>query len=314
MVIIMEFIKIRDEVRKSIIGMDDVIRDLFMCLISEGHVLLEGVPGLAKTALAKSFSDSLGLTFSRIQGTPDLIPSDITGGEIYKIQTGEFQYIKGPLFANIVLVDEINRMTPKTQSALLESMEEHSITVGGKTYHLPKPFVVIATQNPIEFEGTYSLPAAQLDRFMMKITLNYLDEEDELEVLRLKKDSGEHVRDFNSVLNVRALKDIFEAVNNIHVSDALLRYIRDIVVATRKDDRIALGASTRAGIQLLKVAKAEAYLNNRPYVIPDDVKNNLFKVLAHRLIVDYEEEITAEEILKDVIDTIEVPKGDFKWE
>ncbi|WP_421077779.1 MoxR family ATPase [Methanothermococcus sp. Ax23] len=310
----MVFEKIKDEMKKEIIGMDDIIRDLFICLISEGHILLEGVPGLAKTTLAKSFSKCMGLYFSRVQGTPDLIPSDITGGEIYKMQMGEFQYIPGPLFANIVLVDEINRMSPKTQSALLEAMEENSISVGGKTYTLPKPFIVIATQNPIEFEGTYSLPAAQLDRFMMKLDMDYLGEDDELKVLYLKKSGGNDIEQINTVLDKGTLRGVFNTVKNIHVSQPILKYIRDIVVATRKDSRIVLGASTRAGIQLLKVAKANAYLDDRAYVIPDDVKNNVFKVLSHRMILDYEEETPVEEILADMLDKIEVPKGEFRWE
>ncbi|MDK2789557.1 MAG: MoxR-like ATPase [Methanothermococcus sp.] len=304
------FQNIRNELKKNIVGMDGVIRDLFMCLISNEHILIEGLPGLAKTTMAKSFAKCINLKFSRIQGTPDLIPSDLTGGDIYKLQSGTFEFMEGPLFANLVLVDEINRMSPKTQSALLESMEENSITVGKKTYNLPKPFIVIATQNPVEFEGTYSLPVAQLDRFMMKLSLDYLDEEDELNVLKLK--TMEIEEEVKPIVNKEILNSICDEVKKIHVSLPILTYIRDIVVATRKDDRITLGASTRAGVHLLKVARAHAYLDGRTYVIPDDVKNNVLKVLSHRLVVDYEEESSTEEILKDIVNNVEVPKGDFR--
>ncbi|MBW9221296.1 MoxR family ATPase [Methanothermococcus sp. SCGC AD-155-M21] len=302
------------EIKKEIIGMDETIKDLFLSFICGGHILLEGVPGLAKTTLAKSFSQCMGLSFSRIQGTPDLIPSDITGGEVYDIRSGKFQYIPGPIFSNILLVDEMNRMSPKTQSALLEAMEENSVSVGGKTYPLPKPFIVIATQNPIEFEGVYSLPIAQLDRFMIKSNIDYLSDEEELKALILKCNNINKDNKINTILDANIIQDVFNNVDNIYVSRAILKYIRDIVVHTRKDSRIALGASTRAAVQLLNVAKANAYLQDRTYVIPDDVKNNVFKVLSHRILLDYDVEAPAEEVLRGILDRVEVPKGEFRYD
>ena len=307
----MIFEKLREEVRKKIIGLEEVIRDMFLSFICRGHILLEGVPGLAKTTLAKTFSQCIGLNFSRIQGTPDLIPSDITGGEIYDINLGKFKYIPGPIFSNIVLVDEINRMSPKTQSALLEAMEENSVSVGRKIYSLPTPFMVIATQNPVEFEGVNPLPTAQLDRFMIKSNIDYLSEEEELKVLILKTSEDED-KGINTVLDKNTIEEVFKEVNSIHTSRPILKYIRDIVVHTRKDRRIVLGASTRAGVQLLKIAKGNAYLEGRAYVIPDDVKNNVIKVLSHRILLDYEVEEPVESVLKDILDKVEVPKGDFR--
>jgi len=307
----MIFENLREEVRKKIIGLDEVIKDLFLSFICRGHILLEGVPGLAKTTLAKTFSQCIGLNFSRIQGTPDLIPSDITGGEIYDINLGKFKYIPGPIFSNIVLVDEINRMSPKTQSALLEAMEENSVSVGREIYSLPTPFMVIATQNPVEFEGVNPLPTAQLDRFMIKSNIDYLSEEEELKVLILKTSEDED-KGINTVLDKNTIEEVFKEVNSIHTSRPILKYIRDIVVHTRKDRRIVLGASTRAGVQLLKIAKGNAYLEGRAYVIPDDVKNNVLKVLSHRILLDYEVEEPVESVLKDILDKVEVPKGDFR--
>ena len=307
----MIFEKLREEVRKKIVGLEEVIRDMFLSFICRGHILLEGVPGLAKTTLAKTFSQCIGLNFSRIQGTPDLIPSDITGGEIYDINLGKFKYIPGPIFSNIVLVDEINRMSPKTQSALLEAMEENSVSVGRKIYSLPTPFMVIATQNPVEFEGVNPLPTAQLDRFMIKSNIDYLSEEEELKVLILKTSEDED-KGINTVLDKNTIEEVFKEVNSIHTSRPILKYIRDIVVHTRKDRRIVLGASTRAGVQLLKIAKGNAYLEGRAYVIPDDVKNNVIKVLSHRILLDYEVEEPVESVLKDILDKVEVPKGDFR--
>ncbi|HIP84193.1 MAG TPA: MoxR family ATPase [Methanothermococcus okinawensis] len=308
----MIFERLREEISKEIIGLDDVVRDLFLSFICRGHILLEGVPGLAKTTLAKTFSQCIGLNFSRIQGTPDLIPSDITGSEIYDINLGNFKYIPGPIFSNIVLVDEINRMSPKTQSALLEAMEENSVSVGKKTYPLPTPFMVIATQNPVEFEGVCPLPTSQLDRFMIKSNMDYLSEEDELKVLILKSNEDED-REINPILNPHTIEDIFKEVNSIYTARPILKYIRDIVVYTRRDRRVVLGASTRAAVQLLKIAKGNAYLEGRSYVIPDDVKNYVLKVLSHRILLDYEVEEPVESVLRDILDKVEVPKGDFRY-
>jgi len=204
----MIFEKLREEMRKKIIGLDDVIRDLFLSFICRGHIILEGVSGLAKTTLAKTFSQCIGLDFSRIQGTPDLIPSDITGGEVYDINLGDFKYIPGPIFSNVVLIDEINRMSPKTQSALLEAMEEYSVSVGRKTYPLPTPFMVIATQNPVEFEGVNPLPIAQLDRFMIKSNIDYLSEEEELEVLILKSNEDED-KEIYTILDKNTIEEVY---------------------------------------------------------------------------------------------------------
>ncbi len=300
--------RIKSEVGKAVVGMDEIVELMTISLIAEGHILLEGIPGIAKTTLSKNFANTLGLKFVRIQMTPDILPADILGHTFYDMKTGDFKLRKGPIFANVVLVDEINRASPKTQSALLEAMEERQVTIEGITLKLPEPFIVIATRNPVELEGVYDLPAAQVDRFMMKIDLTYLDEKQEKLMLR-RKSLGK----FSTARQVVPSSEILNAkreFRKVHVSDAIIDYIYSIIKETRLDERVILGASPRAGEHLLYGARVHAYLEGRSYVIPDDVKKLALPVLAHRIIVkpEYEiDNITGKEIVMDVLDRVEVP-------
>ncbi|MEM2085971.1 MAG: AAA family ATPase [Archaeoglobaceae archaeon] len=294
--------KLIKEVGKVVVGYEEVIELLAVALIAKGHVLIEGVPGIAKTTIVKAFAKALGLSFSRIQLTPDLMPADITGSVYFDAKTSEFKFRKGPIFANIVLADEINRAMPKTQSALLEAMQERQVTVEGVTYKLPEPFMVIATMNPVESEGVYKLPEAQLDRFMLRIRLEYLSPEKEMEFLRRKSENsyGEVEKvdfDFNSKV--------------VEVSDKILGYIHRIAIETRTDKRLLLGASPRTMEHLLIASKSLATVRKRDYVIPDDVKYLAKFVLPHRLIVNPEFEIDglkADDIVEEILKRVEVPK------
>ncbi|MFA4647666.1 MoxR family ATPase [Pyrococcus kukulkanii] len=299
---------LKKEIHKAVVGKDDVIELLTIALLAEGHVIIEGIPGVAKTTIAKSFAQALGLKFSRIQLTPDLLPADILGTVYYDQIDGLWKIKKGPIFANIVLADEINRAQPKTQSALLEAMQERQVTIEGKTYKLDRPFLVIATKNPLEFEGVYNLPEAQIDRFMMEIKVGYPDKEEELEMLR-RKDRGE----FSEVKTVFTKAQIITAIEetkNVKVSDDVLRYLYEIVTRTRTDERLLIGASPRASEHLLYASKAKAFLEGRDYVIPDDVKSLAIPVLAHRLMVkaEYEVEgVKGETIVREILEKVEVP-------
>jgi MoxR-like ATPase len=301
--------KLKNSVSKAIVGNEEDIELLAVALLSKGHVMVEGVPGVAKTTLAKAFANAVGLSFSRIQLTPDLMPADIIGGVFYDQRTSEFRIRKGPIFANVVLADEINRATPKTQSALLEAMQEQQVTIEGITYHLPKPFLLIATMNPIEYEGVYNLPEAQLDRFMMKIKIKYLDRNEELRLLN-RKEKGE----FNSVDRIIDAENILSLINTaskVKASDAILNYIYEISLRTRTDERVMLGASPRALEHLLFASKALAFLRGRDYVIPDDVKELALHVLPHRIIVKAEYEIDglkSEDLVSEILEEVEVPK------
>lgn len=300
--------KIQAEVRKALVGMDDIVELMTIALIANGHVLLEGVPGIAKTTLSKNFANTLGLKFSRIQMTPDILPADIIGHTFYDMRTGEFKIRKGPIFANVVLVDEINRASPKTQSALLEAMEERQVTIEGLPLKLPEPFVVLATRNPVEMEGVYELPTAQVDRFMMKIDMSYLPEGTEKEMLR-RKSLGQFSEAKQVVLQSELAQARRDAMK-VHVSDAIIDYIYEIVKATRLDERVILGASPRAGEHLLYAAKVKAYLENRSYVIPDDVKWLAVPVMAHRIVVkpEYEVEgIDGRTVVREILERVEVP-------
>ncbi|WP_297465094.1 MoxR family ATPase [Thermococcus sp.] len=300
--------KIQAEVRKALVGMDDVVELMTIALVSSGHVLLEGVPGVAKTTLSKNFAKTLGLKFSRIQMTPDLLPADLIGHTFYDMRTGEFKVRKGPIFANVVLVDEINRASPKTQSALLEAMEERQVTIEGLPLKLPEPFVVLATMNPVEMEGVYELPTAQVDRFMIKIDISYLPEETEKEMLR-RKSLGQFAEARQVVLPSEIIQTRRDAMR-VHVSNAVIDYIYDLVRETRLDERVILGASPRAGEHLLYAAKVRAYLEGRDYVIPDDVKWLAVPVMAHRIVVkpEYEVEgIDGRTVVRDALERVEVP-------
>jgi len=283
---------IKNEIGKSVIGQKDMIEGMLIGIFSNGHILLEGVPGLAKSLAVNTVSKVLGTEFKRIQFTPDLLPADVLGTEIYNQKTGEFVIKKGPIFSNIILADEINRAPAKVQSALLEAMQEKQITIGDKTYTLDTPFLVLATQNPIEQEGTYPLPEAQQDRFMLKLKINYPTREEEKKVIELITEKKEIENNIIKVLKKEDISEIREIVDTIYVDEKIKDYVLDIVFKTReKNEYILSGASPRASINLIKAAKGRAFIENRGYVIPDDIKSVVYDVLRHRIILSYEAEV-----------------------
>jgi len=309
--------RISQELHKRVVGQEDMIERLLIGLLTGGHVLLEGVPGLAKTLTVRSLAETIHASFERIQFTPDLLPADVVGTMIYNQRTGEFSARKGPIFTNILLADEINRAPPKVQSALLEAMQEHQVTLGGETFVLPKPFLVLATQNPIEQEGTYPLPEAQVDRFMLKLRVGYPGREMEKEIMR--RMAG---RELEPIEPVATPEDLFAAraeISGLYMDEKIADYIVDIVQATREPAAYGLsglaslieyGASPRATIFLSVCARAHAYLRGRGYVLPDDVKAIGPDILRHRIITSFEaeaEEITADEIVARVFEAVPVP-------
>ena len=309
--------KINEEVHKVIVGQTYMVERLLVGLLCNGHILLEGVPGLAKTLAVKTLSAVIQTNFQRIQFTPDLLPADLLGTLIYNQRTGDFTVRKGPLFSNLILADEINRSPAKVQSALLEAMQERQVTISDETFPLEEPFLVMATQNPIEQEGTYPLPEAQVDRFMLKLNITYPKKDEEYEIMQ-RMTSGDDIK----VSPVVSSKDILKArevVNEVYMDDKIDRYIIDIVFATRNPEEyglkdieplIAFGASPRASINLKLAAKAHAFLRRRGYVTPEDIKSIGMDVLRHRIIVTYEaeaEEVTAEDVVRRVLNHIEVP-------
>lgn len=305
--------KIKAEIAKFIIGQDEQINYLISGLFIKGHILLEGVPGIAKTYLAKLFSQTIDSGFSRIQFTPDLMPSDIIGTNIFNLKTSEFTFKKGPVFSNIVLIDEINRAPAKTQSALFEVMQEQQITLDGITYAMEEPFMVLGTQNPIEQEGTYKLPEAQLDRFIYRIKMSYPSLEDEILILqRFKYDFEQRIiLDIKPVLNGQKLAKYRKVIEGILIKDELVRYIANIVNETRHNPDLYLGASTRASLGILKTAKALAAMNSRNFVIPEDIQQATYPVLNHRIILTPEREMEGlqpEDVIKDMLSRIEVPR------
>ncbi len=296
------------EVGKVIVGKKDLIRNILIVLLCRGHVLLEGVPGVAKTELAKTFAKTLGCDFKRIQFTPDLLPSDILGSVIFDQQKAQFYLRRGPIFTNILLADEINRAPPKTQAALLESMQEFQVTIEGKTNLLNHPFMVLATQNPLEQEGTYPLPEAQIDRFMFRLIVDYPDDKEEVELL-LKR-SLQASADVKSIASPDIIVALQEYINRIYVDPSIIAYIKDLIVKTRNDPQILLGASPRASIVLLNSARALAAISGREYVIPDDVKNLAFNTLNHRLILRPEielEGISIKRIIERILESTPIP-------
>ncbi|MEM7657872.1 MAG: AAA family ATPase [Bacteroidota bacterium] len=308
---------LNQEVKKAIIGQKYMIERLLLGLLSGGHILLEGVPGLAKTLAIKTLSQAVDAKFSRIQFTPDLLPADVLGTMIYNQKTMEFAVKKGPIFANFVLADEINRSPAKVQSALLEAMQEKQVTIGEETFILEKPFLVLATQNPIEQEGTYPLPEAQVDRFMLKCVITYPSKEEEREIIRLNVSKGfEPIR---PVISMKNIMDARETVQEVYMDEKIERYILDIVFASRHPEEngmgkltplISYGGSPRASIALAKAAKAYAFIKHRGYVIPEDVRNVCQDVMRHRIGLTYEaeaENVTTEEIITRILDTVEVP-------
>ena len=308
---------LKHEIAKVIVGQEDLIDKMLVALIADGHILIEGVPGLAKTLTVKTLADALSANFQRIQFTPDLLPADITGTLIFNPKEGTFAPRKGPVFANLVLADEINRSPAKVQSALLESMQERQVTIGDETYPLPKPFMVLATQNPVEQEGTYPLPEAQVDRFMLKINVSYPTKEEEKIIL--ERMSLAHKPVVTSKITTEKILQAREAADSIYVDEKVKNYILDLVFATRSPKEykmediapyILYGASPRASIYLTQAAKAFAFLDGRGYVTPEDIKELGPDVLRHRIILSYEaeaENITTEDIIKKIFDTVEVP-------
>lgn len=305
------------EMGKIIVGQKYMVERLLIGLLSNGHVLLEGVPGLAKTLAVRTLCKAIQTRFQRIQFTPDLLPADLLGTLIYDQKTGEFKTKKGPIFANFILADEINRSPAKVQSALLEAMMERQVTIGENTFKLDDPFLVLATQNPIEQEGTYPLPEAQIDRFMLKLSIGYPNKEEELKIMRLN--SGDGLPEPNSVINPEKIIKARHAVSQIYIDEKIEKYIVDIVFATRNPtdydlneltDLISYGASPRASIYLSQASKAHAFLRRRGYVTPEDVRAIGMDVLRHRVIVTYEaeaEETTSEDVVRKVLNHIEVP-------
>ncbi len=305
--------KIRDEVKKIIVGQDEMINLLICALLADGHILIEGVPGVAKTLTARLFAKSLDMDFSRIQFTPDLMPSDITGTSIYNANTSDFEFKKGPVFSNLVLIDEINRAPAKTQAALFEVMQEKQITNDGTTYAMSAPFVVVATQNPIEHEGTYKLPEAQLDRFLFKIDVGYPSPESELEILEgsLSREHKSEPDILNPVVSGDQVNKYRQLVAKVHIEKAILEYITKIMHETRNSGSIYIGASPRASVFLVRAAQSWAAMHERDFVIPEDVREVLAATLRHRIILTPEKEmegVTPDQVLAEIANMIEVPR------
>lgn len=301
--------RIVDNIAKVIVGRRDVIEQALAALIAQGHILVEDVPGVGKTMLAKSLSTSIGCNFKRIQFTPDLLPSDVAGISVYNQATGEFQFRPGPIMSEVVLADEINRATPKTQSALLEAMEELQVTVDGVTHYLHHPFIVIATQNPIEYEGTFPLPEAQLDRFLMRISLGYPDFEEELAIIE-QQEKVHPIESLEKVSNPEEVVALQEAAKEIYVDRVVREYIVSLVEATREHRDVSLGASPRASLGLFRAARALALVLDRDYVIPDDIKALAPSVTAHRIILSPAARmrgVRSTDVVADLLNTVAVP-------
>lgn len=303
--------EVLDEVSKVIVGKRDVLEKMLIAVLSNGHILIEDVPGLAKTLMAKTMAAALGCKFKRIQFTPDLLPADITGTYVFNQKTGDFELRKGPIFTNILLADEINRAPPKTQSALLEAMQERQVTLDGRTHKLETPFIVIATQNPLEFEGVYPLPEAQIDRFLMKIKVGYPSLEDEIEVLRRRIANKSDEYFVNQVTSTSEVLEMQKAIEDVYVDESILEYIVQVVRATRQHPRVEVGVSPRGAVALLKVSRARAVLSGRDYVIPDDVKSVALDALSHRIVLKTELWIRGadpRQVVSEVLERVPVPK------
>ena len=301
---------LRDEVARAVVGGEEPLRLLTVALLAEGHALIEDVPGVGKTLLARAFARALGLDFGRVQGTPDLLPSDVTGSSV--LADGSFRFIPGPIFTNVLLVDEINRATPRTQSALLEAMQERQVSVDGETRPIPAPFLVLATQNPVELEGTFALPEAQLDRFLVRIVLGYPDEADERAIARRYRAAGEPLEALNAVMNPAELPAIRDATRGVTVSEEVEGYLVRLVRATREHADLQLGASPRASVALYRAAQALALIDGRDFVLPDDVSALAGPVLTHRLLVDVDRELrgaTAGDVINEVLEAASVGVG-----
>ncbi|MDX1744310.1 MAG: MoxR family ATPase [Halobacteriales archaeon] len=304
---------VRAEVGEVLIGKADVVEGITIALLTRGHVLMEGVPGVAKTTIANLFTRAAGLDYARIQMTPDVLPADITGTHVYREATGEFELAKGPIFANVVVADEINRATPKTQSALLEAMQERQVTIEGETVRLPEPFLVIATQNPIEMEGTFELPEAQRDRFQTKLTVGLPGHDEERAVLdRFDANPTLGPDSIDAVVTAEELLAARDAVARVHVDGSIKNYILALVEATRAHPDVEHGASPRASLAFLDTAKAAAAIDGRDYAIPDDVKGLAARILVHRLVLTTDAEVSdvsAADVVADVLGSVEPPAG-----
>jgi MoxR-like ATPase len=302
--------KLEHNIERVIIGKHEIVELTIVGLLSRGHVLIEDVPGVGKTTLARALAKSIDSEFRRIQFTPDLLPSDILGVSIYNTKDDSFNFKQGPIFANVILADEINRATPRTQSSLLEAMNDFQVTIDGKTYPLGKPFIVLATQNPIEYEGTYSLPESQMDRFLLRITMGYPSRDDEMHLLKTQKDN-QPIDQISSVISSEDVVKLQDEVKKVHVDDTLTDYILKIVLKTREDERLYVGVSPRGGLFLLRAAQALALVKDRDYVIPDDVKRLSVPVLAHRIIersiMENNGIKSSEEIILSILDSIKIP-------
>ena len=312
------FVRVLDtEIRKAIIGQDRLVERALVALLADGHILLEGVPGLAKTLLVKTIGQAIQAGFSRIQFTPDLLPADLIGTRIYNPRTGDFSVQKGPVFSNLILADEVNRAPAKVQSALLEAMQEKQVTIGNETFHLDAPFLVLATQNPIEQEGTYPLPEAQVDRFMLKVIVDYPERSEEREIIN-RMTSGAPI-DVQPVVDSKYILSAREIVRQVYVDEKIKDYVLDLVVATRDPvaaglndlgNLISFGASPRAGIFLIAAARAYAFIKGRGYVVPEDIKQLAPDILRHRIITTFEAEaqdVTSEQIARRILESVEVP-------
>jgi MoxR-like ATPase len=298
------------EVERAVVGKREALELVLLGILADGHVLLEDFPGLAKTLIARSFAQVTGMTFSRVQFTPDLMPADVTGSSIYNQQRADFEFRPGPIFANILLSDEINRAPPKTQAALLEAMQERQVTIEGETRQLEPPFIVLATQNPIEYEGTYPLPEAQLDRFMLRIGVGYPSREHEWEMLERRIERAEDEVELYQVVNRESVLEMQRAIEQVHVDESLGYYIVDLTVATRSAAGVQVGASPRGSLALLKLARCRAALSGRDYATPDDVKEVAVPALAHRLALRPElwvERRRSDDIVRDVLDSVPTP-------
>ena len=305
--------EVLDEVERAVVGKRESLELVLLGFLADGHVLLEDYPGLAKTLAARSFARVLSMRFARIQFTPDLMPSDVTGSSIWNQRDADFEFRPGPIFTNLLLADEINRAPPKTQAALLEAMQERQATIEGITHRLELPFLVVATQNPIEYEGTYPLPEAQLDRFLLRTAFGYPARDDEVDVLTRRIERASDEVELRAVLDRETLLSMQEAVERVHVAESVREYCVDLVVATRTSLSVAVGASPRGSLALLKLARCRAALHGRDYVLPDDVKAVAVPALAHRLVLRPElwvQRVTAEDVVSEVLETVPTPRAE----
>lgn len=305
--------RILEEVERAVVGKRDALALVLLAFLGDGHVLIEDFPGLAKTLTARSFAQVLDIEFSRIQFTPDLMPSDVTGSSVYNQRTGDFEFRRGPIFTNLLLGDEINRAPPKTQAALLEAMQERQVTIEGETIRLDAPFLVIATQNPIEYEGTYPLPEAQLDRFLLRVNFGYPSRDDEWTLLERRLERATDEIQLDAVIDRPGLVEMQEAIEQVHVTEPVGRYVVDVVTGTRTSQRVQVGASPRGSLALLKLSRCRAVLEGRDFVTPEDVKAVAGPALSHRLMLRPElwvQRIRPEDVVREVLETVPTPAAE----